>query len=173
LFEDSGDAEEEESSNSSKKSKSINGLGELQKIENPEELRVEGLIQVVSQDFRVYKARWTRNSERYFVREFGQISNYIIESLLQETQRYALSCSAVVNPMKILEKPEVSTVLLIENFLPSSLETRMTEMAQNSEELMGRVSLALKIAKAIKEFHDCLKMGHGVLNPRNILLDQA
>jgi hypothetical protein len=49
----------------------------------------------------------------------------------------------------------------------------MHAMADDKESLRNRVTMALKIAKAVMEFHEGLKMGHGVLNPRNIMFDQA
>lgn len=39
------------------------------------------------------------------------------------------------------------------------------------DSLKHKVELAIKIAKAIQEFHEATKTGHGVLNTKNIMFD--
>ena len=72
-------------------------------MKSPKELEVVEKILVVKDDFVSYKAKWIKNNKFYFVKKIKNISNYIIEEMLNEIEFYKKLDSKVINPVRILK----------------------------------------------------------------------
>lgn len=60
-------------------------------------------ILAVKDDFVSYKAKWGKNNKFYFVKKMKNISNYIVEEILNEIEFYKKLDSKVINPVTILK----------------------------------------------------------------------
>jgi hypothetical protein len=66
-------------------------------------LEVVEKILAVKDDFVSYKAKWSKNNKFYFVKKMKNISNYIVEEILNEIEFYKKLDSKVINPIRILK----------------------------------------------------------------------